>query len=163
MKKYEAFIASGEGASDALMDWLELHEIIPQVHDVRTDESALAEAVAIGAGRLPVVRFGERVVVGFDPAALELLGRAPQPTEAGLALAADAAGRLLVADVTPGGAGELLGLRPGDVITRLSGYTVFSAEQLDRALRARPHALVLGVRRGDEEFEVSLPSARRAA
>ena len=153
--RLEAFIAPGEGASDALMDWLEYQEIVPVVRDVRADEEALAVAIALGAGRLPVVKVGDRTVTGFDPSALKLMLE-PKAAGGGISVVPDGSGRLVVQKVDPGGIGEALGLRPGDVVTRLSGYTAFSAEQLDQALSNPPRTLVLAVRRGGEELELSL-------
>lgn len=146
----EVFIQPGVGSSDALIDWLEQHEILVRIHDVTRDESALATAVALGGGRFPVVRVDDQVLVGFLPEQLEAqLGS--HGVSGGLRLETRPGGGVLVREVMPGSVAETAGLQSGDVVVKVGGYTEFSVDQLRTALeRPRASRLAMEVRRGDE-------------
>ena len=146
----EAFIQPGVGSSDALIDWLEQHEIVVRTHDVTRDEGALATAMALGGGRLPVYRVGDRVVAGFLPDQLEALGDRSQ-VAGGLRLETGPEGGVLVREVLPGSIAETAGLQSGDVVVKLGGYTQFSVDQFRIALeRPRTSRLAMEVRRGED-------------
>jgi S1-C subfamily serine protease len=157
----EVYAAPGQGSSDALLDWLELEEVVADIHDVR-DESALAEAIAAGAFPFPVTRVGELLIRGFDPVRLSHAIFGGEDAGAGLLVEIGGDGRTVVTDVTDGSLGEDSGVEPGDVITDLGGYSSFSLDQLRTVLSAgRP--ITLGVRRGSEQLRVSLSLGDLAA
>jgi len=63
----EVYAAPGQGPSDALLDWLELEEVVADVHDVR-DEAPLRRWRAIGFDAALV---GEELMrAGADPASV---------------------------------------------------------------------------------------------
>jgi len=150
----EVYAAPGQGASDALLDWLEVEEVVADVHDVR-DEETLAEAIAAGAFPFPVTRVDGQLIHGFDPARLKHAIFAGEDVGAGVAVTLDEDGRALVTEVAEDSPAEDAGLEPGDVITDLGGYSSFSLEQLERVLAAR-RPITLGVRRGEEQLRLSL-------
>ncbi|MGH7862842.1 MAG: PDZ domain-containing protein [Candidatus Dormibacteraceae bacterium] len=156
--EFEVFVQPGVGSSDALMDWLERHEIQAHVRNVVSDASALAEALALGAGALPVTVHGGAVVSGFDPAALESLAEAsPAAPAVGVEVEMDLGGEVLVGRVLPGGLGQRMGLQPGDVVAKVGGYGVFTSEQFLAALdSARRRQLTVTVRRGKASVTLSV-------
>ena len=159
--KIDVYAAPGEGASDALLDWLEQNEILAVVHDVHGEEE-LAEALSLGGVTFPITKIDGAVIRGFDPVAIEGLLVQEEEVGVGLELALDGEGHPVVADVAEGGAGEAAGLKVGDVIVELSGYSSFSIDQLEDVLAAgRP--LVLRVRRGGDQIRVRLSEERLAA
>ena len=159
--RVEVFVAPGEGASDALMDWLEAQEIRATIRDVRKDEVALAEAISLGATRFPVLRYQGKVVTGFNPPALAKLLRGGEELGSGITVELGSDGRPVVIEVTPGSVGEAAGLQKGDVITELGGYSAFSLDQLRTAL-ARARSARLRVRRGPDLVSVTLRTRQPA-
>lgn len=158
--KVDAFVVPGQGSSDALLDWLQLQEIPARIHDLRVDESAVAEAFALGGGSLPVLRKGARSAAGFDPARLEAVIRGGETVGGGLLVELDSEGRPVVAAVEPDSAGQAAGLLPGDVIAELGGYSAFTVDQLRSVLsRASARQLKLKVRRSGELMELRLQPA----
>ncbi|HVB77638.1 MAG TPA: PDZ domain-containing protein [Candidatus Nitrosotalea sp.] len=152
---FDVFIQPGVGSSDALLDWLERYEITTQIHDVDNDEGALALALALGGGALPVTRRGGRTVPGYDPQALLALLQ-PDPADEGLELIAGSTGEVVVGRVEAGGPAARLGLQEGDVVAELGGYSVFSPDQVLSALkRSGKRSLRLRVRRGDHWLTVA--------
>jgi C-terminal processing protease CtpA/Prc len=157
----EVYAAPGQGASDALLDWLEVEEVVANVHDVR-EESTLAEAIAVGAFPFPVTRVGDELIQGFDPVRLSYAIFGGEDAGAGVSVGVDEAGRPVVTEVAPGSLAEDAGLETGDVITDLGGYSSFSIDQLRNVLAAgRP--ITLGVRRGTDQLRLSMPSGELAA
>src|SRR5437588_9557361 len=157
----QVYVAPGEGASDALLDWLEVEEVAANVHDVR-DESTLADAIAVGAFPFPVTRVGDEVIRGFDPVRLGYAIFGGEEAGAGVSVAVDPEGRPVVTEVAEGSLAEDAGLEEGDIILDLGGYSSFSIEQLRNVLEAgRP--ITLGVRRGSELLRLSLPPREMAA
>ena len=156
----KVYVAPGEGASDALLDWLEVEEVVADVHDVR-DEADLAEAIAAGAFPFPVTLVGEELIRGFDPLRLSHAIFGGEDAGAGV-LVEVRDGRTVVTDVTGGSLAEDAGLEPGDVITDLGGYSYFSLDQL-RSVLAAGRPTTLGVRRGGEQFRLSLSLGDLAA
>lgn len=159
--RIDVYAAPGEGASDALLDWLEKNEVVATVHDVR-GEAELAEALSLGGIRFPMTRVDGRIVRGFDPAAIDSLLHTEDEEGAGIELAVDGEGHPVVAEVAEGSIADAAGLQVGDVIVELSGYSSFSLDQLEGVLAAR-RPVVLGVRRGADQFRVSLAEERLAA
>ena len=158
--RVDAFVVPGQGSSDALLDWLQLHEIPARIHDLREDESAVAEALALGAGAVAVLRRGTRSASGFDPGRLEALMRGGETVGGGLLVELDAEGRPVVAQVEPDSAGEAAGLRPGDVIAELGGYSAFTVDQLRNVLnRPAARGVQLKVRRSGELKELRFEPA----
>jgi S1-C subfamily serine protease len=157
----EVYAAPGQGASDALLDWLEVEEVVADVHDVR-DGSAMAQAIAAGAFPFPVTRVGDRLIRGFDPVRLKHAIFGGEDAGAGLQVTIGEDGRTMVTDVAGGSPAEDAGLQPGDVITDLGGYSAFSVEQLERVLTLR-RPITLGVRRGAEHLRLSLSFEELAA
>jgi S1-C subfamily serine protease len=157
----EVYAAPGQGASDALLDWLEVEEVVADVHDVR-DESTLAQAIAAGAFPFPVTRVGEQLIHGFDPVRLTYAIFGGQDAGAGVLVEVDADGRPVVTEVAADSIAGDAGLQPGDVITDLGGYSSFSLDQLRSVLGAgRP--ITLGVRRGSEQLRLSMSLGDLAA
>src|SRR5947209_19255632 len=107
--RVEVFAQPGAGSSDALLDFLEYLEVPVVVRDVRADESALAEGLALGAGMLPVTRRGDRVVVGPDLPAVRRLLSPGAEVGAGLQVEAGPDGKPVVVGVEPGSPAENAG------------------------------------------------------
>lgn len=159
--RIDVYAAPGEGASDALLDWLEQNEVVATIHDVRA-EADLAEALSLGGIRFPMTSVEGRIVRGFDPRALDRLLHPLDESGAGVELAVDGDGHPVVADIAAGSLADSAGLQVGDVIVELSGYSSFSLDQLEGVLAAR-RPVVLGVRRGADQIRVNLSEQRRAA
>lgn len=157
----EVYAAPGQGASDALLDWLEVEEVMANVHDVR-EESTLAEAIAAGAFPFPVTKVGKQLIRGFDPVRLSYAIFGGEDAGAGVSVEIDAAGRPVVTDVAVGSLAEDAGLEAGDVITDLGGYSSFSVDQLRNVL-ATGRPITLGIRRGTEHLRLSMSSSQMAA
>ena len=154
--RVDAFVVPGQGSSDALLDWLQIHEIPARIHDLREDESAVAEAFALGAGRLPVLKRGERSAAGFDPQALLSVLQEGEAVGGGLKVEFDGGGQAVVAQVESDSAAESAGLQPGDVIAELGGYSAFTVDQLRTVLSwpaRRP--VQLRVKRSGELLELN--------
>ena len=110
---------------------------------------------------VPVIVIDGNVVVGFDRERIQAL-LAGAKIHLGLKVA-DAArlapqtGQIpvpgaLIGDVTPGSIGERAGLKPGDIITEISGRLVNSAAALESALgslQAGNVATILFLRNGE--------------
>ena len=157
----EVYVAPGEGASDALLDWLEVEKVVADLHDVR-DESTLAGAIAAGAFPFPVTVVGEEMIRGFDPVRLRYALFGGEEAGAGVSVGVDSDGRPVVTEVARGSLAEDAGLEEGDIVLDLGGYRSFSIEQLRNVLEAgRP--ITLGVRRGSELLRLSLPPREMAA
>jgi S1-C subfamily serine protease len=157
----EVYAAPGEGASDALLDWLEVEEVVANVHDVR-EESTLAEAIAAGAFPFPVTRVGEQLIRGFDPVRLTYAIFGGEDAGAGVSVEIDDAGHPVVTGVVSGSQAEEAGLEPGDVITDLGGYSSFTVDQLRNVL-ATGRPITLGVRRASGQLRLSMSSGEMAA
>jgi S1-C subfamily serine protease len=157
----EVYAAPGQGASDALLDWLEVEEVMANIHDVR-EESTLAEAIALGAFPFPVTKVGEELIQGFDPVRLGYAIFGGEEAGAGVSVAVDEAGRPVVTEVAAGSLADDAGLECGDVIVDLGGYSSFSVDQLRNVL-ATGRPITLGVRRGDEQLRLSMPARELAA
>jgi S1-C subfamily serine protease len=157
----EVYAAPGQGASDALLDWLEVEEVVADVHDVR-EESTLAEAIAAGAFPFPVTRIGEELIHGFDPVRLTNAIFGGEDAGAGVLVAVDNAGRPVVTSVASDSLASEAGLEPGDVIIDLGGYSNFSLDQLRNVL-ATGRPITLGIRRDGEQLRLSMSSGQMAA
>ena len=157
----EVYAAPGQGASDALLDWLEVEEVMANIHDVR-EESTLAEAIELGAFPFPVTKVGDELIRGFDPVRLGHAIFGGEDAGAGVLVTVDDAGRPVVAEVAPGSLASDAGLEPGDVIIDLGGYSSFSVDQLRNVL-ATGRPITLGVRRGSEQLRLSMSSGQIAA
>jgi S1-C subfamily serine protease len=152
----DVFAQPGVGSSDALLDLLEYLEVPVVLHDVRSDEAALAEALALGGGVLPVTRRGDRVVVGPDAAAIRRLLATGDAVGAGLQVDVGPGGKPVVTGVEPGSPADEAGLRPGDVIAQIGGYTSFGVNELQLALRQARRAVRLTVQRDDALVQAQL-------
>jgi S1-C subfamily serine protease len=157
----EVYAAPGQGASDALLDWLEVEEVVANVHDVREEET-LAEAIAAGAFPFPVTRVGEEQIWGFDPVRLTNAIFGGEDAGAGVLVTVDEAGRPVVTGVASGSLAEEAGLEPGDVITDLGGHSSFSLDQL-RTVLGKGRPITLGIRRGDDQLRLSMSAGEMAA
>jgi S1-C subfamily serine protease len=157
----DVYAAPGQGASDALLDWLEVEEVMANIHDVRV-EATLAEAIAAGAFPFPVTRVGEELIRGFDPVRLTNAIFGGEDAGAGVLVTVDEGGRPVVAGVVSGSLAEEAGLAPGDVITDLGGYSSFSFDQL-RSVLAKGRPITLGIRRGTDRLRLSMYSGEIAA
>src|SRR5262249_7143630 len=145
----EVFAQPGVGSSDALLDLLEYLEQPFVLRDVRGDEDALAEALAIGEGVMPVTRRGDRVVVGHDVEGIRRLVASTAEVGAGLELELGPDGKPVVVGVEPGSPAEEAGLRPGDVIAQLGGYTSFGLAEVQRVLEQGHRSIRLIVQRDE--------------
>jgi predicted metalloprotease with PDZ domain len=143
----EAFVVPGAGSSDALLDWLRSARVEVTVHDLR-EECELAEAIARGFTRFPVLCQEAGTVVGFDPAALDRVFDRGEDIHCGLRVRAGRDGHPVVTQVLPGTAGAAAGLHTGDTIVQLGGSSMFSVEQLRQVLGERGNQVRLLVRRG---------------
>ncbi|MDQ6919088.1 MAG: PDZ domain-containing protein [Candidatus Dormibacteraeota bacterium] len=157
----EVYAAPGQGASDALLDWLEVEEVVANVHDVREEET-LAEAIAAGAFPFPVTMVGDQLIHGFDPVRLTTAIFGGEDAGAGVQVGVDEAGKPVVTSVAPGSLAAEAGLEPGDVIVDLGGYSNFSFDQL-RSVLATGRPITLGVRRDGEPLRLSVSSGEMAA
>src|ERR1700676_1278778 len=101
----EVYAAPGEGASDALLDWLEVEEVVANVHDVR-EESTLADAIAAGAFPFPVTRIGEEGIRGFPPVRPTYAIFGGEDAGAGVPVGIDDAGQPVVTGVASGSLAE---------------------------------------------------------
>jgi C-terminal processing protease CtpA/Prc len=153
----EVFVQPGVGSSDALTDWLEYQEVPFVVRDCRRDPDALAEAIALGGGRLPVTRSGGRVAVGLDPEELRRVVSGGSQVGAGLEVDAGPDGRPVIVGVEPGSKADEAGLRPGDVIAEVGGYSNFALPDLERVLSSSTRSIRLTVRREDALVQARLP------
>jgi predicted metalloprotease with PDZ domain len=158
MMVVEVFAQPGVGSSDALLDLLEYLEVPAVQRDVRRDEEALAEALALGGGVLPVLRRGNQVIAGLDLAAVRQLLSSGAEVGAGLQVELGPEGRPVVIGVEPGSPAENAGLRPGDVIAGLGGYTNFGLSELERVLRQARRGVRLTVQRDDVLVQAQLAS-----
>lgn len=124
-----------------------------------------------GQRGVPVVTFGDQVVVGFDRARLEhlLAGKGPsQHPSLGIQVAdasriAQKVGAIpvfgaLVGGVRSGSAGEKAGLVRGDIITEVNLRRINNADDLEKAIFAlSPGSRVnLAYMRGDKELRVEM-------
>jgi membrane-associated protease RseP (regulator of RpoE activity) len=112
----------------------------------RDDSDTPEPPVAPGAPRTPrsrIERHGDRDFVFHLPDAATMMGRGRlgvrieslNPDLASYFGSRDAKGALVL-DVTDGSAADKAGIRPGDVITRLDGKSIESAEDLIEAVRS---------------------------
>jgi S1-C subfamily serine protease len=152
----EVFVQPGVGSSDALLDLLEYLEQPFVLRDVRSDEDALAEALAIGGGVMPVTRHGDRVVVGHDADGIRRLLAPTADVGAGLQVDVGPDGRPVVIGVEPGSPAEAAGLRAGDVIAQLGAYTNFGLAELQRVLRQPHRSIRLTLQRDDTLVQAQL-------
>jgi glutaredoxin-like protein NrdH len=73
------FTAPGCTSCECTKAFLEGHKVPFVERSLAGDSSAMNELIALGARRLPVVRFGDEMISGFDPARLRaLLGLAAE-------------------------------------------------------------------------------------
>lgn len=145
----------GAGSSDALLDWLRAAPVEVTVHDLR-QECELAEAIARGFTRFPVLLHEVGAVVGFDPAALDRLFDRAEDVHCGLRVRPGRDGHPVVTQVQPGTAGAAAGLHTGDTIVQLAGNSMFSVEQLRQVLGERGHQVRLLVRRGGRMLPITV-------
>lgn len=148
------FVRPGDPACAAVTSYLDKRALPYSTRDVLSDPSA--SAILFGRlGRVvtPVVQIGERMLAGYDPVQLARFLPAPEDAQAGVSFGAavrgvtaeiaaahrlPAAYGVEVGSVKPGSAAEAAGVRPGDVITGIGGYTLHGgAEQFRRAVGAR--------------------------
>ena len=115
--------------------------------DVSVDSAAAEEMVKVsGQMGVPVIVIDGQVVVGFDRNRLRelLAGGQSSPVRFGIKVADAAANApamgvtpvpgALVGDVSPGALGEKAGLKPGDIITEISGRKINGAADMENAL-----------------------------
>ena len=119
--------------------------------NVEQDRKAAMEMVRISKQQgVPVIAIDGQIVIGFDqPRLRQLLDQAAQARPKLGASVADAASQAkkhpgipaagaYVGKVKSGSPAEQVGLRPGDVITALSGQPVQRADDVQRLLSAMP-------------------------
>lgn len=162
--------------------WFKEHGVVYTEHDVTRDPARAAEMQRLtGQSAVPVIRVGGQVMVGYDP--LQLARLIPFDPEAGgttgptagervsLGMAAQsltpekavevglpAAFGVVVGPVRPGGAAEAAGIREGDVLIGVGGYTLQDLAQLQRvvALKRPGGSLALRVWRDGAGRELTI-------
>ncbi len=124
-------------------------------YDVSLDEKAAEEMVrASGQMGVPVIVIDGEVVVGFDRGRLQAL-LAGGKIHFGLKVAdadriAQKQGAIpvfgaIIGTVAPGSLGENAGLRPGDIITEISGRHINNAADVEQALGGLKASSILTV------------------
>jgi hypothetical protein len=147
--KLEVFYVPGHGACDSLMDWLEWKEALVLAKNVKSNEDAMYEGMALGAGVWPVCRKGKRVVVGLDWEAIEALLAPFESVGGGVAVELAASGEAVVVEVAQESPAGRAGLQAGDVISGLGGYSTLSLsiDQLRNVFGRNDRAFDLQVKR----------------
>ncbi|MGH7722256.1 MAG: PDZ domain-containing protein [Candidatus Dormibacteria bacterium] len=148
------FVRAGDAQCDALLGYLEQRGLEHTTRDVTSDPSATAILFGrLGRVAVPALIVDDRLIVGFDPVQLARL--LPRPEEAGAGVSLGAAVRGVTIDIArdrglagafgvevgpvhQGSPADIAGLRSGDVITAVGGYTLTGgAEQFRTAVAAR--------------------------
>lgn len=148
------YVRPGDPQCEALLRYLDQRELQYTVRDVTADPSASAILFGrLGRVAVPALVVDDRMIVGFDPVQLARFLPRDEPAGAGVALGAavrtvtrEIAGERGLAgafgvDVGPvheGSPAAAAGLRTGDVITAVGGYTLTGgADQFRTAVAAR--------------------------
>jgi membrane-associated protease RseP (regulator of RpoE activity) len=148
------FVRAEDPQSQALLAYLEQRGLEYSVRDVTTDPSAAAILFGrLGRVAVPALIVDDRMIVGFDP--VQLARFLPRPEDDGPGVSFGAAVRTVTVEIARdlGLAGAFgvevgpvhenspaaaAGLRPGDVITAVGGYTLTGgADQFRTAVAAR--------------------------
>jgi membrane-associated protease RseP (regulator of RpoE activity) len=148
------FVRPGDAACQSVLAHLDKRGLAYTTRDVLSDPSASAILFGrLGRVVVPVVQIGDRMLAGYDPVQLARFLPAPEDEQGGVSFGAavrvvtpeiaaahgmPAAYGVEVGSVRPGSAAEAAGVRPGDVIAGIGGYTLHGgAEQFRRAVAAR--------------------------
>ena len=164
--------------------WLQDHGVAYTEYDVSRDPVRATEMYRLtGQGAVPVIRVGGQVMVGFDPLQLAKLlpnagngnGGSPAAERLSLRMAAQsltpekaeelglpAPFGVVVGPVHKGGPADAAGLREGDVIVGIGGYTLQNLSQLQGVVAARRpgDSIKLRVWREGTEKEVTVEFPR---
>jgi glutaredoxin len=148
------FVRAGDPQCEALLAFLDQRGLEYTTRDVTADPSATAILFGrLGRVAVPALIVDDRMIVGFDP--VQLARFLPRPEEDGPGVSFGAAVRTVTVDIARehGLAGafgvevgpvhesspaDTAGVRPGDVITAVGGYTLTGgADQFRTAVTAR--------------------------
>ncbi len=148
------FVRADDAQCDALLRYLDQRGLAYTTRDVTADPSASAILFGrLGRIAVPALTIDERMIVGFDP--VQLARFLPHPEDEGPGMAFGAAVRAVTVDIAKdrglaaafgvevgpvheGSPAATAGVRTGDVITAIGGYTVTGgADQFRIAVAAR--------------------------
>jgi glutaredoxin len=148
------FVRAGDPQCEALLAYLDQRGLEYTTRDVTADPSATAILFGrLGRVAVPALIVDDRMIVGFDP--VQLARFLPRPEEDGRGVSFGAAVRTVTVDIARnhGLAGAFgvevgpvhesspaatAGVRPGDAITAVGGYTLTGgADQFRTAVSAR--------------------------
>jgi membrane-associated protease RseP (regulator of RpoE activity) len=148
------FVRAGDAQSQALLSYLDQRGLEYTARDVTTDPSAAAILFGrLGRVAVPALIVDERMIVGFDP--VQLARFLPRPEDDSPGVSFGAAVRTVTVEIArehglagafgvevgpvhEGSPAAVAGLRPGDVITAVGGYTLTGgADQFRTAVGAR--------------------------
>jgi glutaredoxin len=148
------FIRAGDPQCEALLRYLDQRGLAYTTRDVTADPSASAILFGrLGRVAVPALIIDERMIVGFDP--VQLARFLPRPEDDGPGVSFGAAVRAVTVDIAKdrglaaafgvevgpvheGSPAAEAGIRTGDVITAIGGYTLTGgADQFRTAVAAR--------------------------
>jgi glutaredoxin len=149
-----AFVRAGDPQCEALLNYLVQRGVTYTTRDVTTDPSASAILFGrLGRVAVPALIVGERMIVGFDP--VQLARFLPRQQQSGPGVSFGAAVRSVtreiagehglaaafgveVGQVHDGSPAAAAGVRSGDIISAIGGYTLTGgADQFRTAVAAR--------------------------
>lgn len=148
------FVRAGDPQCEALLRYLDQRGLEYTTRDVTADPSASAILFGrLGRVAVPALIVDDRMLVGFDP--VQLARFLPHPEEDGPGVSLGAAVRTVTVDIArehglagafgvevgpvhEGSPAAVAGVRTGDVITAVGGYTLIGgADQFRTAVAAR--------------------------
>ena len=148
------FVRAADPQCEAMLRYLDQRGVAYTVRDVTTDPSASAILFGrLGRIAVPALVIGDRLIVGFDPVQLARFLPRPDDGQPGVSFGAAVRGVTVdiardrglagafgveVGPVHEGSPAALAGVRSGDVITAVGGYTLTGgADQFRTAVSAR--------------------------
>jgi len=157
------YVSPGDPASAALRAYLDERDVAHTVRDVREPDVQAFLMAALGRVAVPVTQIGGKMLVGFDP--LQIARHLPQRggDEAGVSFGAavrtvtgelaaaaglPAAYGVEVGSVKDASAAAVAGIRSGDIITEIGGYTITGGR--DQFIQA------ISVRRPGDTMELTI-------
>jgi S1-C subfamily serine protease len=176
------FVRAGDPQSEALLRYLVQRGVAHTVRDVTSDPSASAILFGrLGRVAVPALIIGDRMIVGFDP--VQLARFLPRDDADVPAVSFGAAVRSVTAEIArerglaasfgvevgrvrEESPAAVAGVRAGDVITAIGGYTLTGgADQFRTAVSARHpgDAMTISVWRDGAFTELAVEFPREAA
>jgi len=135
-----------------------------QAIEWRSDSSEVGDWVASTSNAVEPAAIGVVSVASRQPNRFEMGPVAPPSNSGflGIQLRDEEEGGPIVGVITPGSAAEKAGLKVGDVVLRVAGKKIPTAEQLVATIqRFKPAVIALKVRRGNDELELKATLAKR--